>query len=413
MSGLLTLGLSHRTADIAVRERVALASDRAPALVQSLLGAGTISEAVALSTCNRMELYLAVDDDASGETVALGALAAESRIACTDLVDYCYSLRGSGATRHLFAVTAGLDSMVLGESEIQGQVRRAYEDALQAGTTGPLTNRLFTAALAAGKRVRTETAIDRRGVTVGAAAVELAGSVLGDLGRRRMLVIGSGKSGELTAQALAGSGVRAVFVGGRRRDDALGAGSRFGVAVDEQDLPAELVRADIVLVSAAPPDGVFSRAAVEAVLARRLGRPIVVIDIGVPRGVEPQVGAIAGVRLFDFDDVQRRIERNASQRRAELGPAEAVIAAELARFEQWLAAIRTLPTVRDLRRRGEDVVAEVLADNEGRWEALTVADRERITLLARTIMSRLLHEPTRRLKDRTIDPALARELFGL
>jgi glutamyl-tRNA reductase len=167
-------------------------------------------------------------------------------------------------------------------------------------------------------------------------------------------------------------------------------------------------------VSAQPPAGLLAPAALESVLARRMGRPLVLIGIGVPRGVDPALRQVEGVRLFDFDDVQQQIARNTRHRRAELRPAEALIDLELARFESWLDAIRTLPTVRDLRELGDRVVDEVVAENECRWDgALTDADRRRVTMMARAVMRRLLHEPTRRLKDGTVDPAVARELFGL
>jgi glutamyl-tRNA reductase len=420
MSDLLALGVSHKTAPIGLRERVALPEGRAASVLRELVSTPEIHEAVAISTCNRTELYLTVGDDVEAETAALGVLAREGGIRPTELVTHLYSLRGEAAARHLFRVTAGLDAMIVGESEIQGQVKRAYELALVEGTTSAFMNRLFREALAAGKRVRSETRIGSRSVSMSSVAVGLAQETLGDLGGKRVIVIGAGETGELTARALTERGVQSVFVANRHYDRAIGLAQRFGGhAVRFDALPAELEQADIVLSSTSSPHHIVEREALEAVMQRRGGRPLLLIDIAVPRDIDPAVADLEGVHLRDVDDLQRVVERNVSGREAEAHHADALLERELERFHRWLETLDVVPVIAALHERGEAIARQVLAENSGRWEQLSDADRERLELMASTIVKRLLHQPIRTLKaageeQRTYAYVQAlRELFGL
>src|SRR5256885_3728721 len=241
---LLALGVSHKTAPLPVRERLALPEGRAVSVLRELVGHTDVHEAVAISTCNRTEVYLVVSDAVEAESAALAILARQAGTPPTELLGTLYALRDEEAVRHLFHVAAGLDSMIVGEAEVQGQVKRAYELALVEGVTGPLSNRLFRDALGTGKRVRTETGIGRSRVSVAGVAVQLAKSILGDLSTRGSLVIGAGENGELTAEALHQQGVATVFVANRRHDRAIGLAERFGgSAVRFEDLPAQLLEA--------------------------------------------------------------------------------------------------------------------------------------------------------------------------
>jgi glutamyl-tRNA reductase len=417
-SGLLALGISHKTAPLALRERLALPEGRATGVLSELVSDEAIHEAVALSTCNRTELYLLAADPVEAESIALAALARQASIPPTELFGRLYAMRGLEAVGHLFEVAAGLDSMIVGEAEIQGQVKRAYELALVEGVTGPLTNRLFRDALAAGKRVRTETAIGRARTSVATVAVELARETLGDLSGRRVLVIGAGENGELTARALGQAGVSTVFVANRRYDRAIGLAQRFGgEAVRFDQLPHELARADIVVSATASPHQIVGREELELVAAERNGRSLILIDIAVPRDIDPDVHELPGIALYDMDDLQREVARNLSGREAEATRARAVIEREVARFADWLASLEVVPTIAALRERGDQVVEQVLAENAGRWELLSEADRERVELLARAIVRRVLHEPTLRLKRQEqgsyAHVQALRELFGL
>jgi len=420
MSELLGLGVSHKTAPLELRERLSLTEGRAVSALRELTAAAGIHEAAAISTCNRTELYLIVSDPVEAESTALGVLSRQAEIRPTELLGHLYSYRSSEAARHLLRVTAGLDSMIVGEAEIQGQVKRAYELALVEGATGPILNRLFRGALTSGGRVREETAIAEKGVSIPSVAVELARRALGNLSERRVLVIGAGETAELVAKALVARGVRTVFVANRHYDRAIGLAQRFdGVAVRFDELPGELEAADIVVSATNSPHHIVEREGLEQVMAARDGRPLIAIDIAVPRDIEPECREIAGVSVYDIDDVQQIVERNASGREAEARGAERIIEAELDRFERWLASLEVVPTIAALRGRGEEVVRRVLAENENRWENLSDADRERVETLARAVASRLLHEPTLRMRraagsdDAYEYLSALRELFGL
>jgi glutamyl-tRNA reductase len=420
VNGLLVIGVSHKTAPVELRERVALPEGRAVSVLRELVSSEHIHEAVALSTCNRTELYMVVADDVEAETAALGILARQADIRPTELVGHLYSLRAEEAARHLFRVTAGLDSMIIGEAEVQGQVKRAYELALVEGATGPILNRLFRGALAAGKRARTETRIGERGMSISSVAVELAQRTLGDLAKRRVLVIGAGETSELTARALAARGVETVFIANRRYDRAIGLAQRFGgVAVRFDDLPEQLEQADIVVSGTNSPHHIVERDELTQVMEAREGRPLLLIDIAVPRDIDPVCRELGGVSLHDVDDVQGIVERNVSGREAEAASAERILDAELGRFERWLASLEVLPTVASLRERAEEITERVLTENEARWESLSDADRARLRTMAKAIVNRILHEPTLRLKrsaeeeDSYVYVHALRQLFGL
>ena len=417
---LLALGVSHKTAPLPVRERLALPEGRAVTVLRELVSHAGVHEAVTISTCNRTEVYLVVSDPVEAESAALGILARQAGIRPTELFGAIYALRDADAVRHLFEVASGLDSMIVGEAEVQGQVKRAYELALVEGVTGPVSNRLFRAALEAGKRVRTETSISRAHVSVSSVAVELARAALGELGNRSVLVIGAGENGELTARALHERGVRTVFVANRRYDRAIGLAQRFGGhAVRFEDLPKQLLEADIVVSATSSPHQIVGRDEMALVAEARGGRPLLMIDIAVPRDIDPGVREVPGVTLYDMDDLQREVARNMGSREAESVRARQLVDQEVERFAQWLASLDVVPTIAALRSLGDGVIEQVLRENEPRWESLSDADRDRLAVMARAIVSRLLHEPTLRLKsavdgdDSYVYVQALRELFGL
>jgi len=417
---LLALGISHKTAPLELRERVALTEGRATGVLRELVEAPEIQEVAAISTCNRTELYVSAPDAVGAEALTLGVLAREAGTPPTELVGHLYSLRGVDAALHLFRVTAGLDSMIVGEAEVQGQVKRAYELALVEGATGPILNRLFRGALAAGKRARSQTGITERGVSVPSVAVELARRTLGDLSSRLVLVVGAGETAELTARALAARGVEPAFIANRRYDRAIGLAQRFGGrAVRFEDLPEQMAKADIVVASTSSPHHVVERDELAQVMTARGGGQLLLIDLAVPRDVHPDCRDLDGVGLFDMDDLQTLVERNASGREAEGRRAESILRTELASFERWLASQDVVPTIAALRARADEVTSSVLAENEQRWESLSQADRERVRAMAHAIASRLLHEPTLQLKrssgeeDAYVYVNALRELFGL
>jgi glutamyl-tRNA reductase len=414
-SELIVLGVSHHTAPVALRERLALTERGAKRFLQELVARDEFSEAVAISTCNRTEIYFVTSDPVRAEAELLGRLARDADIRPTELASVVYSPRNCDAARQLYRVTAGLDSMIVGEAEVQGQVKRAYEAALDAGTTGPMTNRLFGAALQAGKRARSETGIGRERVSVSTVAVDLARSVVGDLASRSVVIIGAGETAELTARALADQGVRTVFVANRHADRARSLAERFGGEVGSLDsLPARLHDADIVVSSTSSPHPIVGADELAVVMAARGGRPLVLIDIAVPRDIEHACGELEGVSVYDMDDLQAVVARNLQVREAERAKAEAVVEEEIQRFARWLAQLDVMPTITSLREHGAEIVDQVLAENAGRWESASPRDLARIEAVARAVMQRLLHEPTIRLKESGHGrQQVLRELFGL
>ena len=419
MSELLALGISHKTAPVALRERLAFSEREASEFAHLTTATEEVREAVVISTCNRTEVYLVVGDPVRAEADVLGLLARRAEIRPTELAEAIYSPRNCDAARQLYRVTAGLESMILGEAEIQGQVRRAHENAMRASATGPLSNRLFAAALTTGKRVRSETGIGSSRVSVPSVAVDLALSVLGELEKRHVVILGAGETSELTARALAEQGAGTIFVANRHADRALSLAQRFGGSVVGLDkLPEQLVQADIVLSSTASPHPIVGREELELVMGQRGGRALLLIDIAVPRDVDPACGELEGVSLYDIDDLQAVVARNLSTRAEETPRALEIVEQEIQRFARWLGQLDTLPTVSALRAHGEEIVAQVLAENSGRWEAASERDLARVDAVARAVMSRLLHEPTIRLRSLSEDRGhasleLVRELFGL
>jgi glutamyl-tRNA reductase len=417
----MTLGASHKTTPIELRERLALPEGRAAGVLNELVSEEPISEAAAISTCNRTELYLVVSDPVEAESLALGVLSREADIRPTELLGRLYSLRAADAAQHLFRVTAGLDSMIVGEAEVQGQVKRAFELALVEGATGAILNRLFRGALAAGKRARSETGISRTGMSIPSVALELAQRSLGDLSRRRVLVIGAGEMAELTARSLAARGVETIFIANRHHNRAISLAQRFGgAAVRFEDLPEQLREADIVVSSTNSPHQIVERDELEVVMEARDDRPLLILDIAVPRDIDHACRELTGVTLSDIDDLEMVVERNVSGRESEARSAERILDAEHRRFERWLSSLDAVPTVAALRERADQIVERVLSENEPRWESLSDADRERLRAMARAIASRLLHEPTLRLKRSAEEEegayaqvAALRELFGL
>jgi glutamyl-tRNA reductase len=419
MSELLALGISHKTAPVGLRERLAFTEAQAHEFAAQATATAEVREAVTISTCNRTEVYLVVGDPVRAEADVLGLLARRAGIRPTELAEAIYSPRNCDAARQLFRVTAGLESMIVGEAEIQGQVKRSYEAALAAGHTGALTNRLFGAALTTGKRVRSETGIGSARISVPSVAVELARSVLGTLEQRHVVILGAGETSELTARALADQGAGTIFVANRHADRALSLAQRFGGSVVGLDgLPEQLLRADIVLSSTASPHPIVGHEELEQVVGQRGGRALLLIDIAVPRDIDARCGDLEGVTLYDIDDLQEVVARNLSSRAGEAPRAQEIVEEEIRRFARWLGQLEVLPTVGDLREQADALVARVLAENAGRWESASPRDLARIEAVAKAVANRLLHEPTIRLRSlpearRHASLELVRELFGL
>ena len=417
---LLVLGLSHKTAPVEQREKAALTEEGMRSLLRELREEESVTEVVALSTCNRTEIYAAAVDPGAAEDVVARSLVAHSQISPDELACARYLLRDDRAAAQLFRVASSLDSMVVGESEIQGQVRAAWDLATEEEASGPMLNRLFRQALEVGKQVRTETRIAAGPTSVSAVAVELAEEVLDDLPGCSVLVIGAGRMAEATALALVRHEVREVVVANRTvgtaRELAARVGGR-GVGFDR--LAQELEAADIVISSTDAPHAILRRADLEPVVTARAGRPMVIVDIAVPRDVEASAAELEGVCLFDIDDLERVVEANLNGRRLEAERGEGFVLGAVQGFSAWRRGLAAGPAISSLRARAEEIRRAELGRLEGQWDDLSPADRERLEGLTKGIVNKLLHEPTVRMRAAAIDGddlrhlESLRHLFGL
>jgi glutamyl-tRNA reductase len=393
------VGTSHRSAGLAVRERFHYTPTDAAALAAELPGG-----AVVLATCNRTEVYVAFD-------LAPGRAALSARGPATALVER----HGDQAVLHLLRVTAGLDSHLPGEAQILGQVREAYDLARRAGTTGGVLGRLFEHALHTGKRVRSQTGVGTAQAAIPEAAAELAREVVGDLVGKRVLVIGAGKMGELAASSFFARGAERIFIANHRVERAEALAARLGgEAVPFDRLGRELERADVVLSSTRCPQVVLRAGDVAPALAARRGRPLVLVDIAVPRDLDPAIGGLEGCFLFDLDALGSAGRTVLAERDAALAQAEALVAEEAAAFAAWLRARDAARAVAALRRRADEIRESELARARGRLAALSPEERAHVETLTAQIVNKLLHEPTVRAKDGDPEHAAAlRHLFAL
>ena len=405
MSNLVLVGVSHHRAPVELRERAAVDLERAAALAREL--AGETGEAVCLSTCNRTELYLADESAEEAERRAEAALLALA----ADLEPALYRLQNEAAALHLFRVAAGLDSMVPGEGEILRQVRAAYD----AGATSRVLDRLFREALRAGRKARSETAVGESPASTSSAAAALAEQVFGELRGRRILLIGAGKVGELTARNLLSRGAEIAFVANRSVDRAVELAKRFGgSALPLGRVEEELGRADVVVSSTSAPGWILDRETVERVLPTRRGRPLFLIDLAVPRDLEPAIHELDGCYLYDIDDLEAVVAATLAGRRREAERAEAIVAAEAKRFHEWQAALDVVPAIASLRAR-----AEAIRTAELRRAKLSESERRAADSVTAAVLNKLLHLPTVRMKeaaaaaDGVIYADAVRHLFGL
>jgi len=406
VSKLSLVGVSHHSAPIELRERVALAPAAAAELAQRLG-----REAVVLSTCNRTEVYLVRDEHA--EELAVEALTELAGDRASELVPALYRLRDEAAALHLFRVAAGLDSLVPGEGEILGQVRAAYE----AGATGPFLDRLCRQALHVGRRVRIETAIAESPASVPAAGAALAQQVFEELTDKRVLLIGAGKMSELTARNLISRGATIAAVANRTLAHAEELAARLNARpVDLDGIRAELVEADVVVASTSSAGTVVSRADVAATLALRRGRQLLLVDLAVPRDLDPAINGLEGCFLYDVDDLEAVVAETMAGRRTEAARAEKLVAAEAERFREWQASLEVVPTIASLRALVEEIRDSELARAGSR---LSERERRQVESVTTQILAKLLHLPTIRMKeaaaaaDGVVYADVVRHLFGL
>ncbi len=417
---LLVVGLNHRTVPVELLERLAVAPEQLPKALHALCRHEHLAEVVLLSTCNRTEVYAHATLFHPALQDVHDFLADMSGVDPAEFSDLLYTYHDDAAVAHLFSVAAGLDSMIIGEGEILGQVREAWQAAEVESTTGPMLSRAFRHTIEVGKRVRTETAISRQPVSVSSATVAVATERLGTLDNRRVLVLGAGDMGEGMAVTLAGAGVVDIVVANRTVERAASLASRIGGrSISLAEVPDVLATCDVLLVSTSSSDVLLTREEVETVMRDRGGRALLVIDIGVPRNVDPGVGEIFGVTLLDIDALRAFGEQSLAQRRQAIDASRSIIARELDRFRAERSAREVAPIVTALRARAEDLRLGELERFRARLDSLDAETRATVDALTQGIINKLLHEPTVRVKDAAgtgkgelFADALA-ELFGL
>ena len=417
---VVVIGLNHRTAPLDLLERMAIGDGQMAKALHDLTTREHVSEALVLSTCNRTEVYAVAERFHGAYSDIRGFLADFSFLPPEDFSDHLYVHYDSAAAAHLLSVTAGLDSAVLGESEIQGQIKLAWERARREGAAGSALNLLMRHALEAGKRARTETGIARNIASVSQAAVALAGERLDGVAGRTVLVLGTGEMGEGMAVALAGAGVGQVLVANRTpaRADELAA-RVGGRPVPLLDVPDRIADVDLLLTSTGSRVPLLERADIARVMAGRQGRPLLIVDIAVPRDVDPAVAEIDGVTLLDMDDVRRFAAAGVAERRREVAAVEAILADELERYLGATSAREVAPMIVALRERAESVRTSELDRFRARYDDLDPRQLDLVEAVTRGVVAKLLHQPTVVLKDAAGSPrgdrlmAALRELFEI
>lgn len=417
MRDLLVVGLSHHTAPVEVRERLAVAPDDLPSELTRLKESGHFSEAVLISTCNRVELY-ASSRNPMGATRAATELLA-SRLAPIKADSILYQHLGNEAVRHSFRVTASLDSLVVGEPQILGQVKEAFETAATTGTVGTLLGRCFTHAFSVAKRIRTETGLAEGAVSMSSIACELAKKIFGDLRGRSVLLVGAGEMAEGAARSLRKSGARLHIVNRNQEKAEALASEHGGRAADYEQLVTELAHADVVITSTASPKFILTPELMQGVVHSRRHRPLFIVDIAVPRDVDPRVANLDNVFVYDVDDLQKVAEENRAIREREAILAEEIVAEELRAFEVWHRSLELAPTIIALRERFAAIVDTELDKTLARMGSVGDEERQALEQMTRATVNKLLHVPLTELKEGAAGPdgalliAAARRLFDL
>jgi glutamyl-tRNA reductase len=426
---IIQVGLDHKTAPVEIREQLAFSETQTPTALNLLCscngsgpsaGAAYALEGAILSTCNRTEIYAVVTDAQCGQQKIKDYLSLVSGVPREVLAPYLQLRQGQEAGAHLCQVACGLDSMILGEPQIQGQVVAAYQLAMTHHSAGAVLNALFRAALHSGKRARTETAISKHATSISHAAVELASQIFDDLAQKCILLIGAGEMAELAAKNLVDNGVANLLVVNRSPERAASLAQKFGgETIKWERLTQALCQADIVISSTAAPQAILTRENVATAMHVRRNRPLFLIDIAVPRDIEPAVGELSNAFVYDIDDLQQVVQANLEQRQREIPRVQAIVEDEMNAFMAWFRALDVVPTIVDLRQHAERVRQAELERAMRQLEHLSDQEQKVIATLSRRIINKILHQPTTRLKQHANDSqaypyvAAIRDLFEL
>jgi glutamyl-tRNA reductase len=397
---LVVIGLNHRTTPVELLERMAVPPPELAKALHTLERSDNLAEVAVLSTCNRTEVYARCTRFHPAVEDVRHFLTDQSGLDPDTITDHLYTYHDDAAVAHLFGVAAGVDSMIVGEGEILGQVREAWQVAEREGMIGQLLSRVFHQSVEVGKRARTETGIGRHAVSVSSAAVAVAGERLGGLDNRRVLVVGAGDVGTGMAIALNGAGVGEIVVANRSRERAAELAARVGGrAIGLDTVRDALVDTDVLLASTGAPDVLLERSEIEAAMSRRDGRALLIVDIAVPRNVDPGVGQVFGVTLLDIDGLKAFAAESLDQRRQEIGKVREIVTEELDKFRLERSAREVAPLISSMRARAEELRSAELARFRSRLAELDDDERAAVDALTRGLVNKLLHDPTVRVKD--------------
>ena len=420
MTEIINIGMNHETAPVELRECLATEPENVTKALSFMRDNESIKEGVFISTCNRVEALFTTETVEEARRRMVSFMSALGGVPEESFLPALYSFEGMDAVKHIFSVAASLDSMVVGEPQILGQIKDAYALAAKEKTSGVILNRLMHRAFHVAKRVRTETGIGGAAVSISYAAVELAKKIFHELDGKKVFLIGAGEMAELAARHLMGQGVTSIAVANRTFDRAVQVAELFhGLPVSFDEIGSQLTEADIVITSTASPDYVITFDQVKASLRKRRNRALFFIDIAVPRDVQPEINALNNVYLYDIDDLKGVIELNMAQRQQEAIRAESIVLEEVLKFENWLKTLSVVPTIVSLRDKAESIVQAELKRSTSALGALTSEQKEVIQTLARSIVEKVINDPILFLKGKAGRPTLdtyldmARRLFSL
>jgi glutamyl-tRNA reductase len=398
---ILIVGLSHKTAPLDVREKVSFAENILPEAVKELVSCPNVSEGLIVSTCNRVEVYTAVPKrnmEAAREEIAT-FLSERHEVPREKLDPHLYILSGEECVQHIFRVASSLDSMVVGEPQILGQVKEAFGCAANAQATGNILNRLLHKAFSVAKRVRSETRIATSAVSISFAAVELAKKIFGELEGKTVMLVGAGEMAELAARHLLGNGVEHILVANRTFENAVKLAEEFGgTAVPFDELQQQMELADIVISSTGAPNIIIDKKMVKSIIKSRRNRPMFFIDIAVPRDIDPAVNQVENAYAYDIDDLEGVVETNIKTRSKEAAKAEEIVNGEVQQFNEWMRSRESFPTIVALREWAENVRRGELEKTLKRIEGLSEADTKKIEAMTEAILNKILHRPVTRMK---------------
>lgn len=408
---ILTIGLNHKTAPVEVRERLAFMPHSLPAALKSLRQTKSILECAILSTCNRMELVVVCDQLHTARYYTKTFLEQWFRIEKSQFVDHLYFFEDKDAVQHLFEVTCGLDSMVLGETQILGQVREAMERAQEAGTTGTLLNKLFKQAVTVGKKAHSETEIGQNAVSISSAAIELGKRIFGDFSGKTVLILGAGKMGELTAKHLQANGAKKVIVANRTLERAKELATRISADVCSlSELESALAQSDVVISSTGSNGTILSKDLVTRTMQKRRHRSLFLIDIAVPRDIDPEVNQTENVFLYDIDDLQEIVTINKEARAKEAKKVKGFIAEETEAFLHWLQTLGVVPLITALREKALEAQGAAMLRIERKLPDLTERERKIISKQTKSIVNQLLRDPIMQIKELAGQPGASEAL---